>query len=92
MHVGTLFIEPGSPWENGYVESLNGRFRDEFLNGELFYTLWEAKVLIERWRKEYNPFRPHSSLNYRPPAPETIQPMPLIAPPKPEGNYWQSLT
>ena len=69
--VTTLFIEPGSPWENGYVESFNGKLRDELLNGEIFYTLKEAKVLIERWRKHYNQVRPHSSLGYRPPAPET---------------------
>ena len=68
--VQTLFIEPGSPWENGYVESFNGKFRDELLNGELFYTLREAKVLIERWRKHYNQVRPHSALGYQPPAPE----------------------
>jgi len=71
----TLFIEPGSPWENGYNESFNGKFRDELLNGEIFYTLKEAKVLIEQWRRHYNTIRPHSSLNYRPPAPETIQPL-----------------
>ena len=71
LDVGTLFIEPGSPWENGYNESFNGKLRDEYLNGELFYTLAEAKILIERWRREYNEFRPHSSLGYRPPAPET---------------------
>lgn len=65
-------IEPGSPWENGYVESFHGKFRDELLNVELFDTLWEAKVLIEQWREEYNRFRPHSSLGYRPPAPEAI--------------------
>ena len=70
--VKTLFIEPGSPWENGYVESFNGKLRDELLNGELFYTLREAKVLIERWRQYYNTRRPHSSLGYRPPAPEAI--------------------
>ncbi len=92
LNVGTLFIEPGSPWENGYVESLNGKFRDEFLNGELFYTLAEARVLIERWRKEYNTFRPHSSLNYRPPAPEAIHPMPMIPGQVPEENFWSSLT
>ena len=71
-HIGvqTLYIEPGSPWENGYNESFNGKFRDELLNGEIFYTLKEAQVLIEKWRLEYNTFRPHSSLNYRPPAPE----------------------
>ncbi len=71
--VKTLYIEPGSPWENGYNESFNGKFRDELLNGEIFETLFEAKVLIERWRKEYNTFRPHSSLGYLPPAPETIE-------------------
>jgi transposase InsO family protein len=68
--VRTLFIEPGSPWENGYVESFNGKLRDELLNREVFETLWEAKVLIERWRVEYNTIRPHSSLGYRAPAPE----------------------
>ena len=67
----TLFIEPGSPWENGYNESFNGKLRDELLNGELFYTLKEAEVLIEEWRRTYNQIRPHSSLGYRPPAPET---------------------
>ena len=70
LGVGTLFIEPGSPWENGYVESFNGKLRDELLNGEIFYTLKEAKVLIERWRQRYNRLRPHSSLGYRPPGPE----------------------
>ena len=72
LNVKTLFIEPGSPWENGYIESFNGRLRDELLNGEIFYTLKEAKVLIERWRKHYNMKRPHSSLGYRPPAPEAF--------------------
>ena len=71
----TLFIEPGSPWENGYNGSFNGKFRNELLNGELFYTLKEAQILIEEWRQHYNTIRPHSSLNYRPPAPETIQPL-----------------
>ena len=70
--VKTLFIEPGSPWENGYNESFNGKLRDELLNGEIFYTLKEAQILIEQWRKEYNTVRPHSSLGYKPPAPETI--------------------
>ena len=70
LGVKTLFIEPGSPWENGYIESFNGKLRDELLNREIFYTLTEAKVLIEQWRKEYNQVRPHSSLGYRPPAPE----------------------
>ena len=73
--VGTLFIEPGSPWENGYIESFNGKLRDELLQREVFDTLFEAQVLIERWRLEYNTVRPHSSLGYRPPAPETIQPI-----------------
>ncbi len=72
--VKTLFIEPGSPWENGYIESFNGKLRDELLNVEVFDTLLEAKVLIERWRWEYNTIRPHSSLGYRPPAPEAVQP------------------
>jgi transposase InsO family protein len=70
--VRTLFIEPGSPWENGYIESFNGKLRDELLNGEIFYTLLEAKVLIERWRRHYNQVRPHSSLGFRPPAPQTV--------------------
>ena len=70
--VKTLFIEPGSPWENGYVESFNGKLRDELLNGEIFYTLREAKVLIERWRVHYNTVRPHSALGYRPLAPEAV--------------------
>ena len=70
--VRTLFIEPGSPWENGYCESFNGKLRDELLAREVFYTLREAKVLIERWRRHYNKERPHSSLGYRPPAPEAV--------------------
>jgi transposase InsO family protein len=74
--VKTLFIEPGSPWENGYNESFNGKLRDEVLNREILYTLGEAQVIIERWRKEYNTFRPHSSLGYRPPAPEVRLPTP----------------
>ncbi len=74
LGVKALFIEPGSPWENGYVESFNGKLRDEFLNGELFNTLTEAQVLIEWWRKEYNQVRPHSALGYQPPAPQTIMP------------------
>jgi putative transposase len=72
LEVETLFIEPGSPWENGYIESFNGKLRDELLNREIFTTLLEAQVLIEAWRKEYNQIRPHSSLGYRPPAPEAI--------------------
>jgi len=72
--VKTLYIEPGSPWENGYNESFNSKLRDELLNGEIFTTLREAQVLIERWRQHYNTIRPHSSLGYNPPAPETILP------------------
>ena len=72
--VKTLYIEPGSPWENGYNESFNGKLRDELLNGEIFYSITEAKVLIEQWRRHYNTIRPHSSLGYRPPAPQTIVP------------------
>ena len=72
--VTTLFIEPGSPWENGYVESFNGKLRDECLNRERFDTLLEAQILIEGWRREDNPIRPHRALGYRPPAPETQQP------------------
>ena len=66
----TLYIEPGSPWENGYCESFNSKLRDEFLNGEIFYSMKELRVLAERWRVHYNTVRPHSSLGYRPPAPE----------------------
>ena len=71
LGVKTLFIEPGSPWENGYVESFNGKLRDELLNGEIFDTLLEARTVIAAWRNDYNKHRPHSSLGYRPPAPET---------------------
>ena len=67
----TLYIEPGSPWENGYCKSFNGKLRDECLNGEIFYSLKEAIVVLEQWRNQYNTIRPHSSLNYRPPAPQT---------------------
>lgn len=69
LGVKTLYIEPGSPWENGYNESFNGRLRDELLNGETFYTLKEAQIIIEQWRHHYNHIRPHSSLGYKPPAP-----------------------
>jgi len=68
----TLYIEPGSPWENGYCESFNGKLRDELLAGEVFETLAEARVLIERWRRHYNEERPHSALGYRPPVPAAI--------------------
>jgi transposase InsO family protein len=70
--VETLFMEPGSPWENGYNESFNGKLRDEFLNREVFYTLEEAKALIANWRREYNTIRPRSSLGSWPPAPEAL--------------------
>jgi transposase InsO family protein len=70
----TLYIEPGSPWENGYCESFNGKLRDECLNQEIFYSLREAQVVIEQWRAHYNTKRPHSALGYRPPAPQTINP------------------
>jgi len=76
LDVRTLYIEPGSPWENGYIESFNGKLRDELLNGEIFDTVLEARVLTERWRQEYNHVRPHSALGYRPPAPAAIQPWP----------------
>jgi transposase InsO family protein len=72
VSVQTLFIEPGSPWENGYVESFNGKLRGELLDREIFYTLIEAQVLIEQWRRDYNWKRPHSALGYRPPAPVAI--------------------
>jgi transposase InsO family protein len=68
----TAYIEPGSPWENGYCESFNGKLRDELLNGEIFYSLKEAKTVIEAWRRHYNTIRPHSSLGYLPPAPEAL--------------------
>jgi transposase InsO family protein len=70
----TAYIAPGSPWENGYVESFNARLRDELLDGEIFYTLKEAQIVIESWRRHYNTIRPHASLGYRPPAPEVFVP------------------
>ena len=76
---GVLYIEPGSPWENGYCESFNGKLRDECLNGEIFYSLKEAQIVIEKWRVEYNTRRPHSALGYRPPAPAAYSP---LVPPK----------
>ncbi len=72
----TLYIEPGSPWENGYCESFNGKLCDEILNGEIFYSLKEAKAVIGQWRSHYNTARPHSSLGYRPPAPQAFSPVP----------------
>jgi len=79
----TAYIEPGSPWENGYVESFNGKLRDELLNAEAFSTLAEARVLIEQWRVHYNTVRPHSALGYRPPAPEVVMPGPPVPPANP---------
>jgi transposase InsO family protein len=72
LQIKPLFIQPGSPWENGYIESFNGKMRDELLNGEVFYTLKEARIIIEMWRKEYKMIRPHSALGYQPPDPEAI--------------------
>ena len=92
--VTTVYIEPGSPWENGYNESFNGKLRDELLNGEIFYTLKEAQVLIEAWRREYNTIRPHSSLRYKPTAPEAILPSSYtqFIPPLLNGEYSRPLT
>ena len=75
LQVKTLYIEPGSPWENGYNESFNGKLRDELLNRELFYSLAEAQHLVEAWRQHFNHVRPHSSLGYRPPAPAAVLPL-----------------
>ena len=85
---GTAYIEPGSPWENGYVESFNGKLRDELLNAEVFNNLAEARVLIEQWRVHYNTVRPHSALRYRPPAPEAVLRLPAMLPgtPSPAGS------
>lgn len=94
----TLFIEPGSPWENGYNESFNGKLRDELLNMEIFYTLKEAEILVERWRQHYNTVRPHSSLGYKPPTPKTILPRPAVLayttfqPSQQDGKSAKSLT
>lgn len=77
----TAYIAPGSPWENGYVECVNARLRDELLNGEIFYPLREAQIVIESWRRHYNAVRPHASLDYRPPAPEVFVPALAAWPP-----------
>jgi len=90
FNVGTLYIEPGSPWENGYIESSNGKLRDELLDREIFDTLAEAKALVERWRWEYNTIRPHSSLGYKPPAPETIKPRWIEKPSLVSHNSWHN--
>ena len=79
LDLGPLFIEPGSPWENGYCESFNGRLRDELLNCEIIYTLQEAKILIENWRFEYNTIRPHKSVGCSRPEPRTPNPIPAFA-------------
>ena len=78
--VNTAFIEPGSPWENGYVESFNSKLRDELLDGEIFYSLKEAQILIEAWRRHYNAVRPHSALGWRPPAPQASLMPPTVWP------------
>ena len=70
----TAYIAPGSPWENGFIESFNARLRDELLDGEIFYTLAEAKIIVESWRRHFNTLRPHGSLGYKPPAPEVFVP------------------
>ena len=77
LGTGNLYIEPGSPWENGYCESFNGKLRDECPNGEIFYSLKEAQLVIEKWRIHYDTRRPHSSHGYKPPAPLTICPKPI---------------
>ena len=81
LGVKTLYIESGSTWENGYIESFNGKLRDELLNGQIFYTLEEVRVITEHWMQQYNRFRPHSSLGYRPPAPQAT----LLTQPIPES-------
>jgi transposase InsO family protein len=87
----TAYIAPGSPWENGYVESFNARLRDELLDGEIFYSLREAQIVIESWRRHYNAVRPHQSLGYRPPAPEVFVPA-LAAWPSPRFRGAPSTT
>ena len=96
--VRTLFIAPGSPWENGYNESFNGKLKDELIQGEIFYSLREVQVLVEQWRREYNTVRPHSSLGYRPPAPQAIRPAPkwlrrpMLLGPNPGSQLAENLT
>ena len=87
----TAYIEPGSPWENGYCESFNSKLRDELLDGEIFYTLEEARVIIENWRRCYNEIRPHSSLGYRPPTPRVLMPARPAAQPEPASPAAPSL-
>jgi transposase InsO family protein len=92
LGVTTLFIEPGSPWENGYIESFNGTLRDELLNGEIFYTLQEAQIITAQWRREYNHVRPHSARGRRPPAPEAIAWLKDFAPPEITGKQALALS
>jgi transposase InsO family protein len=80
LGTGTLYIEPGSPWESGYGESFNGKLRDECLNGEIFYSLKEAQIVIEQWRVEYNARRSHSALGHRPPVPAACSPLVAASP------------
>ena len=87
LDVRTLFVEPGSPWENRYSESFNGKLRDELLDREIFYTLPEARILIELWRKDYNGVCPHSALGYRPPASEARARLPLARAPRLELEW-----
>ena len=82
----TAYIAPGSPWENGFIESFNARLRDELLDGEIFYTLKEAQIIVESWRRHYNTVRPHASLGYRPPAPEVFVPAFAAWPAAQTGN------
>jgi transposase InsO family protein len=86
LGVGALFIEPGSPWENGYCEPFNGKLRDELLDREVLHSLREAQVLIEAWRRHYNAVRPHPALGYRPPAPEAVPWPAWLAPPPAAGQ------
>lgn len=92
LGIKTSYIEPGSPWENGYNESFNGRLRDELLNGEVFYTLKEAQTIIEQWRHHYNHVRPHSSLGYKPPAPlaKILPALPCATLQSPQATPYQS--
>lgn len=83
----TAYITPGSPWENGYVESFNAQIRNELLNGEIFYTLKEAQIMIEGWRRHYNTVRPHGALGYRPPAPEVFVPAIAASPSYSRGRW-----
>ena len=94
MGAKTAYIEPGSPWENGYIESFNARLRDELRDGEIFYSIAEARIIIESWRRFYNTLRPHGSLGYKPPAPEVFVPALAACPlaqPQPAPTAMQPL-